>query len=323
QAYQDVLFHGRHPVFVLYLTLDTALVDVNAHPAKLEVRFREDRLVHDFLFSALHRSLAAVRPGHQDIITGSSVELPMPVQPHRVADAKPFYPARPPQQASLPLQVEEQVKTYASLYHEPVKPVPQAQQDIPPLGYAIAHLHNIFILSETRTGIILVDAHAAHERVTYERLKRQYQQGVVPSQPLLLPIKITVTLADADLAEQEHEFFHSLGFEVSRSGPETITLRSVPALLRDSDMETLLRDVLADLSEHGVSRRIQDYSNQLLATMACHGSVRAQRRLGIDEMNALLREMEQTERSGQCNHGRPTWIALSTNDLDKFFLRGQ
>jgi len=323
QAYQDVLFHGRHPVFVLYLTLDPALVDVNAHPAKLEVRFREDRLVHDFLFSALHRSLAAVRPGHQDIVTGSSVELPMPVQPHRVGDVKPFYPARPQQQAALPLQVEEQVKTYASLYHEPVKPAPQAQQDIPPLGYAVAHLHNIFILSETRTGIILVDAHAAHERVTYERLKRQYQQGVVPSQPLLLPIKITVTLADADLAEQEHEFFHSLGFEVSRSGPETITLRSAPALLRGSDMETLLRDVLADLSEHGMSRRIQDYSNQLLATMACHGSVRAQRRLGIDEMNALLREMEQTERSGQCNHGRPTWIALSTNDLDKFFLRGQ
>jgi len=324
QAYQDVLYHGRHPVFVLYLTLNPALVDVNAHPAKLEVRFREGRLVHDFLFSALHRSLAGLRPEHQDIVTESSVELPMPVpvQSHRTVDVKPLYHARPPQQASLPLQVEEQIKTYASLYQEPTKLLPQTQ-DMPPLGYAVAHLHNIFILSETRAGIILVDAHAAHERVTYERLKRQYQQGAVPGQPLLLPIKITVTPAEADLAEQEHEFFHALGFEISRSGPETIILRSVPALLRDSDMETLLRDVLADLSEHGMSRRIQDYSNQLLATMACHGSVRAHRRLSIDEMNALLREMEQTDRSGQCNHGRPTWVALSTNDLDKFFLRGQ
>ncbi|MDP2904104.1 MAG: DNA mismatch repair endonuclease MutL [Methylovulum sp.] len=324
QAYQDVLYHGRHPVFVLYLTLDPALVDVNAHPAKLEVRFREGRLVHDFLFSALHRSLAVLRPGHQDIATQSSVGLPMPVQPPAAVGAKFAYSARPPQQSSLPLQVEEQIKLYANLYQEPAKNLPQPTSEIPPpLGFAIAHLHNVFILSETPSGIILVDAHAAHERVTYERLKRQYQQGAVPSQPLLLPVKLIVTLAEADLAEQAYDFFHALGFEVSRSGPEILILRSVPALLRDGDMETLLRDVLADFSEHGMSQRIQEHSNQLLATMACHGAVRAHRRLGIDEMNALLREMEQTERSGQCNHGRPTWIALSTADLDKFFLRGQ
>ncbi len=324
QAFQDVLFHGRHPVFVLYLTLSPALVDVNAHPAKLEVRFREGRLVHDFLFSALHRSLADLRPGNQPIARQSSVELLTPIQPQPVTAAKPTsYSAWTPQQTALPLQVEEQLRAYATLHPKPASPPVPQPDGFPPLGYAIAHLHNVFILSETRSGIILVDAHAAHERVTYERLKQNYQQGNVPSQPLLLPIKLTVTVLEADLAEQEHTFFHALGFEVSRAGPETVILRSVPALLRDTDVETLLRDVLADLSEHGMSQRIQEQTNQLLATMACHGAVRAHRRLSLEEMNTLLREMEQTERIGQCNHGRPTWIALSMNDLDKFFLRGQ
>jgi len=340
QAYQDVLFHGRHPVFVLYLTLDPALVDVNAHPAKLEVRFREGRLVHDFLFSALHRSLAELRPGHS---LAQPAEPESPLQAPSVPDAKPsnvvwlddskapqsksdlsFKPTyRQPQQASLPLQVEEAIQAYASLYpkHEPI--VPPVQQEARPLGHAVAHLHNIYILSETPNGIILVDAHAAHERVTYERLKQHYQNGAVPSQPLLLPIKIKVSAAEADLAEQEHEFFNTLGFELNRSGPETIVLRSIPVLLTNTDTETLIRDVLADIIEHGMSRRIQDKSNEILATVACHSSVRAHRRLSIDEMNALLRDMEQTERIGQCNHGRPTWVELSTQDLDKFFLRGQ
>jgi len=337
QAYQDVLFHGRHPVFVLYLTLDPTLVDVNAHPAKLEVRFREGRLVHDFLFSALHRSLANLRPGH------NTIEQEAP-QPQAVLDDKPnnigwlnditqqpvpgfgaktTYSAQLPQQASLPLQVEESIQAYASLYPKPEPVVPTQQPGVPPLGYAIAHLHNIYILSETTTGIILVDAHAAHERITYERLKQQYQNGIVPSQPLLLPIKIKVSAAEAELAEQEHDFFNILGFEINRSGPETITLRSIPILLSNIDTENLIRDVLADITEHGMSQRIQEKSNEILATVACHGAVRAHRRLTIDEMNALLRDMEQTERIGQCNHGRPTWIELSTSDLDKFFLRGQ
>lgn len=341
QTYQDVLFHGRHPVFVLYLTLDPTLVDVNAHPAKLEVRFREGRLVHDFLFTALHRSLADIRPEHSVVcISENSLDsLPMDLNQQFAPaltlqhtrtdfDPKPVYNQRPPQQTSLPLTVAESIQAYAALYQQeqPLQklqqPIPQ-KQDIPPLGYAIAHLHNIYILAETPNGIILVDAHAAHERVTYERLKQQYQQGSVPSQPLLLPIKINVSSAEADLAEQEHEFFSSLGFELNRSGPETIILRSTPALLGNIDKETLIRDVLADITEHGMSHRIQEQSNQLLATIACHGAVRARRRLSIDEMNALLRDMEQTERIGQCNHGRPTWIELSTNELDKFFLRGQ
>jgi len=225
------------------------------------------------------------------------------------------------------LRVEEDIQAYAALYPKtaPVRyamPASQSNEDRP-LGNAIAHLHNIFILAETKSGIILVDAHAAHERVTYERLKQQHQQGAVPSQPLLLPIKLRVSIQEADLAEQEHAFFSELGFELNRSGPETLVLRSIPILLADHDMETLIRDVLADILEHGSSQRIQDQANEILATVACHGAVRANRRLTIDEMNALLRDMEKTDRAGQCNHGRPTWVALSTQELDKFFLRGQ
>ena len=337
QAYQDVLYHGRHSVFVLYLTLDPTLVDVNAHPAKLEVRFREGRLVHDFLFSALHRSLADLRPEHtatavnwvnESIADTAAAEFVATPTMANVFDTQSAYHAGPTQQTSLPLSIAESITAYAAL-----SPYAQAElkqqlpvsstQDTHPLGYAIAHIHNIYILAETTKGVILVDAHAAHERVTYERLKRQYQEGSVPSQPLLLPIKITVSAAEADLAEQEYEYFNTLGFELNRSGPETIILRSTPALLGNVDKELLIRDVLADINEHGMSQRIQEQSNRLLATIACHGSVRAKRRLNVDEMNALLRDMEQTERIGQCNHGRPTWIELSTQELDKFFLRGQ
>jgi DNA mismatch repair protein MutL len=336
QAYQDVLYHGRQPVFVLYLALDPALVDVNAHPAKLEVRFREGRLVHDFLFSALHRSLAEVRPGQQQNsvtlpVIELSTQVPAKVQILEARRPTAFQP-RPQRQAALPLSVQEEIQAYGTLHPAPAsppstpspRPAPASEKpDIPPLGYAVAHLHNIYILSETPNGVILVDAHAAHERVSYERLKKQYEQGAVAQQPLLLPIKLQVSAREADLAEQSHDYFSELGLEVNRSGPETLVLRSVPALLAGADAETLLRDVLADLSEHGASQRVQQRTNAILATMACHGSVRAHRRLTVSEMNALLRDMEETERSGQCNHGRPTWVELSTQELDKFFMRGQ
>jgi DNA mismatch repair protein MutL len=337
QAFQDVLFNGRHPVFVLYLTLDPGLVDVNAHPAKLEVRFREGRLVHDFLFSALHRALAEVRlnmPSANPVIRQKDVVHTDVGE--TFADNRPVnrsaYPTYQPAQSALPFQVEETIQAYAKLYSG-INTGPSAvteqerssqqTQEFPPLGYAIAHLHNIYILSETRNGIILVDAHAAHERVLYERLKQQSQQGAVPSQPLLLPIKINVSPAEADLAEQATELFTELGFEINRSGPETIVVRAVPALMNNTDMEALIRDVLADLAQHGLSHRMQNHSKHILGTIACHSAVRAHRRLTIDEMNALLRDMERTENSGVCNHGRPTWVELSTNDLDRFFLRGQ
>ncbi len=339
QAYQDVLFHGRHAVFVLYLDLDPALVDVNAHPAKLEVRFREGRLVHDFLFKALHRSLADLRPGEQQNAQ-VKVEEFIPIQreepktefsvQNRVSGKQGAG------QSSLPMNIAEEIEAYSTLYPaaEQVQDKGISVQDInhsdvksthgmPPLGYAVAHLHSIFILSETEKGIILVDAHAAHERVSYERLKQQYHSGKVPSQPLLLPLKIQLSSAEADLAEQEHAFFASIGFELNRTGPEAIVLRATPALLGREDMDALIRDILADMLAHGSSQRVLDRTNEILATMACHGSVRARRKLTVPEMNALLRDMERTERIGQCNHGRPTWIELSTADLDKFFLRGQ
>ncbi|MBS3965163.1 MAG: DNA mismatch repair endonuclease MutL [Methylomonas sp.] len=337
QAYQDVLYHGRHPVFVLYLTLDPALVDVNAHPTKLEVRFREGRTVHDFLFQALHRSLADQRPGQSPspAIVALPTVAPAQVEPEPVQAALPLsltHTGKPRDYAS-PLantnraasSVSEHLQHYARLYPlQTAQPAPQDESaSVPPLGFAIAHVHDIYILAETTDGVILVDAHAAHERVTYERLKQQYAQAVMVSQPLLLPLKLPVTTAEADIVEQHHTLFNKLGFELSRSGPETVLVRAVPALLGKTDIDRLIRDVLADWLTNGFSRKPQEAIDALLATMACHGAVRARRKLSIAEMNALLRDMEQTERSGQCNHGRPTWVALSHQDLDRFFMRGK
>lgn len=347
QAYQDVLFHGRHPVYVLYLELDPELVDVNAHPQKLEVRFREGRTVHDFLFKALHRSLADVRPETPTTETHSESDAPVAetrgdvpkvvdFQPLPAAESKPvarqsYQPSAAPRQSSLPLDVDAQIEAYTKLVtpgntlniqEPPVVNLPKA--DItPPLGYAVAHLHGVYILSETQNGIILVDAHAAHERVTYESFKRQYHQGEVPSQPLLLPIQIQVSSAEADLADDQQAFFMNLGLELNRMGEELIVVRTIPALLSGVDIATLVKDVLADIIEHGMSQRVEEQCNEILSSIACHGSVRANRRLTVPEMDALLRDMEKTERSGQCNHGRPTWVELSKKELDKLFLRGQ
>lgn len=333
QAYHDVLFAERHPVFVLYLSLDPSLVDVNVHPAKLEVRFRDSRFVHDFLFTALHQAIAEQKSQQASVTDSITANLSSTrTSFSNNAPEQVFYNSRPYyQQASLPydntptapLSVAETLQAYSVLYsaNDTFNEAPPPES-IPPLGYALAHLHAIYILAETANGLILVDAHAAHERITYEALKQQYQQGAIPSQPLLLSIKLTVTTAEADLVEQEHALFSAFGFELNRTAPESILIRAIPALLIDSDIEQLLRDVLADLSEHDSSQRIQQHCHQLLATMACHSSVRAGRRLSGGEMNALLRALEKTQRSAQCNHGRPTWIELSIKDLDKLFLRG-
>jgi len=346
QAYQDVLYHGRHPVYVLYLALEPSLVDVNAHPQKLEVRFREGRTVHDFLFKALHRSLADVRPKEQaetveneKSTSGTEGKPPIadfqPLAPMSTAE-KPlkrqsYQPSAAPKQSALPLDVDMQIDAYRRLVTpSQTMEVQEAQVDklpkadlAPPLGYAVAHLHDVYILSETNKGIILVDAHAAHERVTYERFKTQYHQGSVPAQPLLLPIQVQVSPDEADLADDQQAFFMSLGFELNRMGEELIIVRSIPALLTGVDIALLIKDVLADIIEQGMSQRVLESSNEILASIACHGSVRANRHLSIPEMNALLRDMEKTERSGQCNHGRPTWVELSKKELDKLFLRGQ
>ncbi len=327
QAYQDVLYHGRHSVYVLFLELDPALVDVNAHPAKQEVRFREGRLVHDFLFRALHKSLAAVRAGDAD-------QLPEASQDNALAEQsrESYRSTQPAEQAPIPFSVQERkIQNYAKLSGEVVAVSPSGQSEtertgsekaVPPLGYAVAHLHGIYILAESANGLIVVDAHAAHERITYERLKLQYDEGELIVQPLLLPLQIAVSDREAQLVEEGQLFFESLGIDVSRAGVELILVRAMPALLAKGDIEQLLRDLLADLLQHGDSKRVGEERNALLATMACHGSVRANRMLTRDEMNALLRQMEETERSGQCNHGRPTWVEINHQELDRLFLRG-
>lgn len=350
QAYRDVLYNGRHPTFVLFLQLDPAFVDVNVHPTKHEVRFREGRQVHDFLFSALHRALAEIRPNHNEpqhapakpVITGikagefsnqTEIGLTASTQTSMTEPRQPFTSQYQPHNHNrqTPVPLQETRKTYSDYYaplssltnHTTNNPAVEAT-DIPPLGYAIAQLHGVYILAENNQGLILVDMHAAHERITYERLKIAMMTEGIRGQPLLIPDSISLSQREVDCAEEQTNWFSQLGFELQRLGPETIAIRQIPALLKQTDNAAqLVRDVLADLLEYGTSDRIQAHLNELLATMACHGSVRAHRKLTIPEMNALLRDMEQTERSSQCNHGRPTWTQLSLEDLDKLFLRGR
>ena len=332
QAYADVLFHGRQPAYVLFLELDPVRVDVNVHPAKHEVRFRDARLVHDFVYRTLHEALAAARAGAEGASAAGGIPQAFPAAQsfaassgHAVGTAA--YAASPASQVPMRLQVEEAHAAYAALYaaNEDRPALPRADEaaGVPPLGYAIAQLHGIYILSEAADGLVVVDMHAAHERIGYERLKAAHDSAGLRTQPLLVPQAVAVSEREADVAEQEAGTLADLGFEVSRSGPQSLLLRAVPALLADGDTEALLRDVLADLREHGESLRVRGARDELLSTMACHGAVRAHRRLTIPEMNALLRQMEATERSGQCNHGRPTWAHFSLPEIDRWFLRGR
>jgi DNA mismatch repair protein MutL len=322
QAYQDVLYHGRYPAFALYLALDPAQVDVNAHPAKHEVRFRDASLVHDFLFRSVHRALADVRPGAEMRDTG---RVSNPLTQANVALAPASPERRINEQQCIPLTVKEQVPAYRER-HPAQKSVREASHPDPerlPLGYALGQLQGIYVLAENAAGLVLVDMHAAHERITYERLKAALEGEGIHAQSLLVPVTVTVSAQEADVAQAHSEVFSDLGFELGRIGPETLVVRQVPALLKDADVCILIRDVLSELLIHGASNRLREEENRVLATLACHGSVRANRKLTLPEMNALLREMERTERSGQCNHGRPTWVQLSTGELDKLFLRGR
>jgi DNA mismatch repair protein MutL len=331
QAYRDVLFEGRHPAFVLYLELDPALVDVNVHPTKHEVRFRDGRLVHDFLFSALHRALAEVRPSEQMNVTQATgtadggISMTAPEQT-RMPMFSPGTVTYPSSSQPTPAQVQNQLAGYDSFRRETAAPssLPVSDNtDIPPLGYALAQLHGIYILAQNPQGLVIVDMHAAHERLTYEHMKAAAENEGIRAQPLLVQLGVAVSEAEADCAESQQEYLETLGLSVERLGPETLSVRQIPAILRNANVEQLLRDVLSDMREHGSSDRLLAVRDELLSTMACHGSVRANRQLTIPEMNALLRDMERTERSGQCNHGRPTWRQISIDELDKLFKRGQ
>ncbi len=329
QAYSDVLFHGRHPAYVLFFECAPVMVDVNAHPGKHEVRFRQGRQIHDFLFRAIHKSLAEVTAGnatshdYQHFSGTPDVTQSTLGNDHSSASGSAQF--SPVTQSAMPFAVSEQRRAYSNF-----SPATQSQSiadsdagEIPPLGYARAQLHGIYILAENAQGMVMVDMHAAHERITYERLKSAAEGEGIKSQPLLVPIIMSVSAKEAQLVEDQTEIFSQLGFEVDRVADQSIKLRQMPIALSNSDVEALMRDVLSDCISHGSSTRIQQELNEILSTMACHGSIRANRKLTIEEMNALLRDMEITERSGQCNHGRPTWIQLTIAELDKLFMRGR
>lgn len=329
QAYRDVLFHGRHPAVILYLEVDPVSVDVNVHPTKHEVRFREARQVHDFLFRALHRALAEVSPQshpspaqisvaeaqpppEQQLMRWSMVEAPAWAKQSSSVAAATSGPALQP----TLVEVQTQWASYAAAQ------APQ-EQDVPPLGFALAQLKGVFILAQNAVGLVVVDMHAAHERITYERMKTAMDQARMPVQPVLVPQVLAVSASEAEAVEQFSDTFQSFGFDVRRTGPQRISVYAVPVFVSTDQVEPLLRDVLSELLRFETTDAILAARDELLSTMACHGSVRANRQLTVPEMNALLRDMEATERSGQCNHGRPTWVQLPMKDLDRLFQRGQ
>jgi len=312
-GYQDVMYGGRQAAYVLYLQLDAGQVDVNAHPQKLELRFRDGRHVHDFVFRSIERALAATRP---DAGRGGSASITTLFEGSRASPG-------------LPLG-ESPVPAGAGDWTQFARNLPAGESDRvphegggPPLGYALAQLHGVFILSQTADGIVLVDMHAAHERVLYERLKAGLDSGHGERQALLVPAIVSVNEEEAVLAEQHAAELAAAGLVVDRLGPQQLAIREVPAALSGSDTARLLREALSDLAEHGATHRIAERQNELLASLACRAAVRANRSMTLAEMNALLREMERTDRADQCNHGRPTWTRVSLEELDRLFLRGR
>ncbi len=332
EAYRDVLHHDRHPAYVLFLTLPPDAVDVNVHPMKIEVRFRDARAVHQFVFHAVQRALAAPAGAGAGSpppeVRARTAPAARPVAPWTDATPSSLRPEAGPRQTTLGLTAAEPAAFYGALSGAPEKAAAPAAdgaagEDLPPLGYALAQLHGIYILAQNARGLVVVDMHAAHERIVYEKLKQALDARRVASQPLLVPVALDASPLEVAAVEEQAAALAALGFEMAVLSPSSVAVRAVPAVLAEADPVAVARDVLRDLVEVGGSRVLTERRNALLATLACHGAVRAHRKLSIPEMNALLREMEATERSGQCNHGRPTWFQLSLPELDKLFMRGQ
>ncbi|WKU19077.1 DNA mismatch repair endonuclease MutL [Advenella alkanexedens] len=373
-AYADVLHGDRQPAYVLFLNIDPNTVDVNVHPAKHEVRFRDGGAVYRFVSQTVAAALASAG-GQQDAMNRLPTQMPAGLAPAALPDtavtASDSGGASPanqpasrfnPYQRQTPLSLDHQqawtqayrplassdqlpashfnenapgnntTGTVGAVFNPPAYPASTAgktppaslpEEDTFPLGMALGQLHGIYILAQNSRGLVLVDMHAAHERVVYEKLKTALDTHSMPRQDLLVPVVFHCSEKEVALLEEHHEALHALGLNLTAAGPRAITVRSVPALLAHGDIESLVLHVLKDLSQAGVSRHLTEQRNELLSTMACHGSVRANRRLSLEEMNALLRQMEQTERANQCNHGRPTWFQWTMNDLDKLFMRGQ
>jgi DNA mismatch repair protein MutL len=322
QAYQDILHGQRHPAFVLFLELPPERVDVNVHPAKSEVRFRDSQAIHSFLFHTVQDALAA---------PNAEVAAPQPVIPSPAPS--PVSSWLPPRQQAMPLQAAEPLAFYDALFGrreaapqaEPqlTPPLEPAEHGAPPLGFALGQLSGIYILAQNAHGLIVVDMHAAHERIVYERLKTAFDAQGIPTQPLLIPVTFAAEALDIATVEEAQDALHQLGFDLAPISPTVLAVRAMPALLKQSQTEAAAREVLHELREFGVSRALTERRNELLATLACHSAVRAHRQLTLAEMNGLLRDMEQTERADQCNHGRPTWFQLTLAELDAMFMRGK
>jgi DNA mismatch repair protein MutL len=346
-AYQDVLHGDRFPSYALSLDLDPSLVDVNVHPSKIEVRFRDSRAVHQFVFHAVSRALAqtsATSFGATPVPQAApSNVLPWIANKSEHVNAPlPFPTARP----AMPEQqggVAQSLSDYGNFFNNNA-PVNTASPSLPhmpaaaprvessnstlpdeefPLGFAVAQLHGIYVLAQNRKGLVIVDMHAAHERILYEQLKDALDDNTMFVQPLLIPVTFYADAVEVGTAEEHQETLSALGFDIAVMSPTTLAIRAIPALLKNADAQSLARDVLRDVREYGGSRVLVERRNELLGTLACHTAVRANRSLTVPEMNALLRQMESTERSDQCNHGRPTWTQLGMSELDKLFLRGQ
>ena len=342
QAYQDVLHHDRHPAFVLFVELDPNLVDVNVHPSKTEVRFREGQAIHRFIFHSLHKALATPT-GVSNAVTASQANH----NPFAINSNQPY----PTYQSQINLAVNEPSSFYQTLFgananvlnssaqqeRQFASPVCYADEfeasgattpaDDFPLGFAVAQIHGVYVLAQNKLGLVVIDMHAAHERIMYEQLKNALEAKQVTMQPLLLPVSFNADRLEVATVQEELSSgagnLQQLGFDIAVLSPTTLAVRAVPTMLQNADAVQLARDVLRDLREYGGSRALTERRNELLGTMACHAAVRANRSLTIPEMNALLRDMEATERSGQCNHGRPTWFQVSMSDLDKMFMRGK
>jgi DNA mismatch repair protein MutL len=324
QAYQDVLHHERHPSFALFLEIDPALVDVNVHPTKTEVRFRDARAVHQFVFHALNKALAQTTTG----MAAGTADEPAPRSSASAYPAAAAYT----RQGAIALGAAQAPGFYDTLFGRPAAAQPQTLVSAtigadagaaPPLGFALAQLSGLYILAQNEHGLVIVDMHAAHERIMYEKLKQALDARAIPMQPLLVPASFSAEALDVAAAEDHQDVLRQIGFDIAPSSPTTLVVRAIPAMLADADAQQLAHDVLREVREFGASRVLTERRNELLSTMACHAAVRANRRLSQPEMNALLREMEITERSGQCNHGRPTWHQLSIAELDKLFMRGR
>ena len=331
RAYQDVLYSERFPVFILFLCLNPESVDVNAHPAKQEVRFRDSRLVYDFISSQIKKALQAVRPA----ATHHQVML-------EVKETMPAFVSSPkPSVATTPWYVRESIQQYSVLHDEgsdeekPVVLTQAYQQEeavpalvsapstMPLLGYALGQLHQTYILAENAQGLVIVDMHAAHERVLYERLKKSLENQAIPSQTLLLPITLNVTEKEIQCVYEHQKFLLSMALDIAPAGPSVLIVRAVPAQLIETNITQLVHDMLSDLSEHEKSHQVEDKTREFLGNFACRAAVHANHKLTILQMNALLREVEKTDLSGQCNHGRPTFRQFSMSELDKLFLRGR